>query len=350
MNQAKQKNAAGGDTGTVLEIMRMSTEDGPGIRTTVFLKGCTLKCQWCHNPESISAFAQVQWIGSRCIGCLSCIEACPKDGLSMDESGLHIDRDKCVGCGTCADECPSTALELMGSQWSAAELAAELAKDRAYFEQSGGGITISGGEPSMQSAFAGALLEACKGLGLHTAVDTCGQTMTSSLLELATKADMVLFDIKEIDPDKHKEFTGSDNAKILENLLALAEQMRSSDKPARMWVRTPIIPGLTATPENISGIGTFIAEHLNGLVERWEMCAFNNLCADKYTRLGLDWACKGLELLSAQEMDALADVARESGVDPAIVHWSGATKRTDDTQAGEKPKEHLRLVKPACPA
>ncbi len=340
----------GGLKGTVLEIMRMSTEDGPGIRTTVFLKGCSLKCHWCHNPESISARPQVQWIGSRCIGCRTCLEVCPEGALSMDEYGLHINRAECKGCGTCAKECPSTALELMGLDWDVAGLAAELAKDRAYFEQSGGGVTISGGEPSMQSAFTGALLEACKNMGLHMALDTCGQAMTGDLLALAAKADMVMFDIKEIDPAKHKEFTGSGNATILQNLQALAQQMRAIGKPARLWIRTPVIPRATASKQNIRGIGKFIAENLQGLVDRWELCAFNNLCADKYTRLGLVWDCKGFELLSAEEMEALADAARNSGVDPAIVHWSGATRRPQDTVAKDKPKDHLRLVSPACPA
>lgn len=349
MNEPTTHNG-GGLKGTVLEIMRMSTEDGPGIRTTVFLKGCSLKCHWCHNPESISRNPQVQWIGSRCIGCRTCLDVCPEGALSMDEYGLHINRDVCKGCGTCADECPSTALELMGRECNVNDLTAELAKDRAYFEQSGGGVTISGGEPSMQSAFAGALLEACRNIGLHTALDTCGQSMTADLLALAAKADMVLFDIKEIDSVKHKRFTGSDNSNILHNLQALAEQMRQTGKPARLWIRTPIIPKATATTQNISGIGRFIAGHLNGLVDRWELCAFNNLCVDKYTRLGLSWACSDLKLLSAEKMEHLADAARSSGVAPDIVHWSGATKQTEEVKAPDQPKDHLRLVNPACQA
>ena len=202
----------------------------------------------------------------------------------------------------------------------------------------------------MQSAFAGALLEACNSQGLHTALDTCGQATTGDLLALAAKADMVLFDIKEIDAAKHKEFTGSGNAKILQNLQALVQQMRTAGKPARLWIRTPVIPQATASKENIAGIGKFIAENLQGLVDRWELCAFNNLCADKYTRLGLVWGCKGFDLLSAEEMETLADAARSSGVDPAIVHWSGATRRPQETVAQDKPKDHLRLVSPVCPA
>ena len=148
--------------GTVLEIQRMSTEDGPGIRTTVFFKGCSLRCIWCHNPESISPQPQVQWIGSRCIGCRTCLDVCPNGALSAAPEGISIDRTLCNGCGTCVSECPSTAMDLLGEKWPLDALIEEVEKDRAYYDQSGGGITVSGGDPTMQADFVEAFLKGCK--------------------------------------------------------------------------------------------------------------------------------------------------------------------------------------------
>lgn len=330
--------------GVVLEIMRMSTEDGPGLRTTVFLKGCPLRCTWCHNPESISPKPQLQWIGSRCIGCKSCLTVCPRGALSAAAEGIAIDRARCEGCGACANECPSTALELMGRKWRAAELATELAKDKAFFDKSGGGITLSGGEATMQASFAAALLRRLQAAGMQTALDTCGQTTKRVLESILPHTDIVLYDLKEIDPRKHKTFTGTDNRQILENLLVIRDIWRAADGNRRLWVRTPIIPGATDRAENIRGIGRFLAEHLQGWVERWELCAFNNLCRDKYKRLGLDWRFAESQLLKRETMEQLAAIACDAGVDPQIVHWSGAT-RLDETPRTGATRGNVHSVK-----
>ena len=311
---------------TILEIQRMSTEDGPGIRTTVFFKGCTLNCRWCHNPESISPRPQIHWLSNQCIGCKTCLGTCPEEALTFTADGIWIDRNRCTGCGLCADACPATALEQLGKSWKPDSLTAEVLKDRIYFEKSGGGVTLGGGEPTLQAPFAGELLKRLKRAGIHTALDTCGMCSTKALEELLPHTDLLLFDLKEIDPKKHREFTGASNQRILENLAHMHTWTQSHERPSQIWIRTPIIPGTTATDENIRGIGQFIAETLNGRVSRWELIAFNNLCKDKYIRLGVDWPYRNCELLSKLMMEKMAAVARNSGVDPAIVFWNGSTQ------------------------
>ncbi len=313
-------------TGRIFEIQRMSTEDGPGIRTTVFFKGCSLKCVWCHNPESISPRMQLQWIASRCIACRTCIADCPEKALALSPEGMRVDRAVCNGCGLCAHVCPSTAMEMIGKDWSLNDLLHEVLKDSAYFQQSGGGITVSGGEPGLQARFVATFLKRLREQGVHTALDTCGMVPREALDLLLPYSAMVLYDIKEIDPEKHAAYTGHSNQAILRNLMYTGEFMRSHIYPRDLWIRTPIIPNATAEKENILGIGRFIAEHLNGVVQRWDLCAFNNLCRDKYLRLDRDWSYNENGLLESSRMIDLFETARSSGVDPAIVHWSGATR------------------------
>jgi pyruvate formate lyase activating enzyme len=315
-------------TALILHLQRLSTEDGPGIRTTVFFKGCPLHCGWCHNPESISAKPQLQWLENRCIGCDGCLDACPNGALTRSAAGIHIDRTRCRGCGTCARACPANALELLGKRMSLEALVSELVRDRVYFDKSGGGITLSGGEPTQQTEFLERLLQRLQEIGLHTALDTCGLCPTSSLDRLLPHTDLILFDLKEIDPDRHARFTGASNQRILENLLYVRNWLASRDLHGEkeLWIRTPLIPGATDTQENLTGIGAFIAQHLPGLVARWELCAFNNLCRDKYARLGAAWEYADVPLLARERMDMLEDWAQESGVDPAIVIATGATR------------------------
>jgi pyruvate formate lyase activating enzyme len=322
---------------TILEIQRMSTEDGPGLRTTVFFKGCSLQCTWCHNPESISARPQVHWTGSRCIGCKACLEVCPERALAFAPQGNTIDRRKCNGCGICAEECPSTALELLGQSWTLDDLYAEVLKDKAYFSKSGGGVTLGGGEPLLHAGFSKNLLALLKKSAIHTAVDTCGRCPQKALDRILPCTDLMLYDLKEINPQKHERFTGSDNHRILENLLYIRDSMQTHGRPEELWIRTPVIPGATASEENIRGIGRFIAGELDGYVSRWDLCAFNNLCRDKYLRLDLEWDFKDSELLSKLFMEKMAAVARNSGVNPDIVHWSGSTKlyENNSTMGGE---------------
>jgi pyruvate formate lyase activating enzyme len=329
--------------GLVLEIQRMSTEDGPGLRTTVFFKGCSLKCTWCHNPESISLLPQIHWVGSRCIGCRTCLDTCPHEALTLSGEGIRIDREVCDGCGLCVEECPSTAMELLGEEWELEDLVQEVLKDRVYFEKSNGGVTVSGGEPTIQTDFVVEFLKQMRAEGVRTALDSCGLCSAKALDKLLPHANLVLFDLKEIDPQKHLDFTGSDNQIILENLAHVADYIDSHLYPEELWIRTPLIPGATDSVENLKGIGTWIKTHLDQKVKRWELCAFNNLCRDKYARLGLAWQFEHAELLEETHIQHLVSAAKNSGVDPDIVHWSGSLK-LDTNQTKETNGVELKIV------
>ncbi len=308
---------------TVLNIQRMSTEDGPGIRTTVFFKGCTLACDWCHNPESIDARPVTVWHGERCIGCHTCGSICEHRGLSAGADGIEIDRDACQRCGACADECPALALEQLGTRWALDDLVREVAKDRPYYERSGGGVTASGGEPAVQSGFVAAFLGACRAQGLHTVLDTCGVASEDALLAMARQADLVLYDLKLVDPEVHRRHTGRGNEVALANLRALADDGAVGE----LWIRTPLIPGITATEENVGALARLLREQLDGRVARWELCAFNNLCQHKYERLGLPWRYPDEPLMSRGELDRLGEVARTAGLDIDLVQVTGLARR-----------------------
>ena len=226
----------------------------------------------------------------------------------------------------CAEQCPSTALEIMGREWTVDELVREVKKDKVYFDKSDGGVTLSGGEPSMQPVFTLSLLKALRAEGIQTALDTCGLCKRETLDSLMPYADLLLYDMKEIDPIKHEEFTGTGNKKIFDNLIHISAYLRTHIYPKHLWLRTPMIPSATAREDNVRGIGKFVAKHLGDVVDRWELCAFNNLCRDKYARLGISWSFKDSKLLKKSEMESLADIARDSGVQPDIVFWSGATE------------------------
>lgn len=313
-------------TGVVLEIQRLSTEDGPGIRSTIFMKGCSLRCQWCHNPESISPKLQLQWISSRCIGCKTCLKVCQNSALLLEPYGIDIDRSKCLGCGACAEACPTNALELLGKHWKAQDLAREVLKDRVYFEKSGGGVTISGGESTLQYNFVARVLRILKDQHIHTALDTCGMTSNFAIGALLPLTDLVLYDLKEMDPEGHLRHTGHSNEKILETLQYVCEVIRQTRQPKEVWIRTPIIPQATDYPDNLFRIGQYIQTHCADVVTRWDLLAFNNLCRDKYSRLGMEWAFSDAELITEEQKEILLKAAGRGLPETELIHWSGNTR------------------------
>ncbi|MGI6701877.1 MAG: glycyl-radical enzyme activating protein [Christensenellales bacterium] len=304
----------------ILNIQRMSTEDGPGLRTTLFVKGCPLACKWCHNPESISFNKQIEWIKVRCIGCGICAENCPNNALITESEGITIQRDKCKLCLKCARECPTLAIEVKGESKSADELYDELIKDRAYFGTDGG-VTLSGGEILSQAGEAAELLRKLKSAGINTAVDTSGYCGKEDIDKVLPYTDLFLYDIKLMDDGLHKEFTGKSNGRILDNFNYLAEKVK--DTGAKIWIRTPIIPGATDTVENIEAI----AKLISGRADRWELCAFNNLCRDKYSRLNMKWEFYDSPLMEREQMDLLLQAAKSSGIE---TFWTGAVKLNEE--------------------
>ncbi len=301
----------------ILDIQKMSTEDGPGIRTTVFFKGCNLNCKWCHNPESISLGQHIFWLEDRCMGCHTCIKICPNNAISMKSDGITIDQKLCDFCNKCVEECPTNALEIKGEVISVSNLVNELMKDKAYYDTSGGGITLSGGEVALNWQYALELLKQLKIKGVHTAIDTAGNYPYSILESLLPFTDLILYDIKHIDNAKHKKLTGVENNLILQN----AKNIGKLEK-TKIWVRTPIIPDSTDSEDNIIGIANFIKENMPN-IERWELISFNNLGKQKYKLLGRDWAYKDCPLITKEKMQRLSSLAKEI-TNKAM--WSGATK------------------------
>lgn len=312
----------------ILNIQRMSTEDGPGLRTTVFLKGCPLKCRWCHNPESISPVFQKEWIAVRCIHCGICAAVCPESVLKMEETGPVLDASRCRLCLKCADECPTGAMAPIGKEVALDDLFEEVLKDHAYFNGDGG-VTLSGGEVLLQAEEAGALCRKLKEKGISVALDTSGFASYRHLETLLPDVDLILYDLKLADPAEHQKWCGVDNRLILDNLMKLSET------GIRLWIRTPIIPGATDHPENIRAIGTFLKDH--GIrYERWELCAFNNLCKDKYRRLGGAWEFESTPLEPRETMESLVAVARESAGKTDRITFTGTTRLKEETPCKQK--------------
>jgi pyruvate formate lyase activating enzyme len=313
--------------GLILNLQRLSTEDGPGLRTTVFFKGCPLHCEWCHNPESISTRPQIYWIETRCIGCHTCLKTCSISALKAGEKGMVIDRNRCNGCGECADACPANAMELLGRLSEVDDLVKELLKDRVYYESaSDGGVTLSGGEPTLQMGFAFELLKQLKNAGINTALDTCGVCAEKDLLKLLPYVDLVLYDLKLADNDQHHQWTGSGNRMVMDNLLMVRDFIRSHAGQPKLWLRTPLIPGATTEEGNLQAIGKFISANLADVVERWELCAFNNLSRDKYNRLGLGWKFAENPLLTQDEITNYEAIACRAAIGVALVLATGAAR------------------------
>lgn len=283
--------------GCVFNIERFAIRDGPGIRTTVFLKGCPLQCLWCANPESISPVPQLFYFENLCQRCYRCIEACPNKATSKSPEGsILIDRKLCKACGKCVEVCVPKARVISGKIMTVDEVLEEVQKDTLFYQNSGGGVTFSGGEPTHQPDFLWHLAKRCQESGIHTALDTCGFVKPEVLKKVLEYTNLVLYDIKHMEPARHKELTGVDNRLILENARIIAKM----GKP--MIIRVPLIPGHNDSPENIKALAEFMKElRLNKV----DLLPYHSLGKIKYYRLGTEYK---LEDLKPYEGDEVAKV------------------------------------------
>ncbi len=294
-------------TGLVFNIMRFALHDGPGIRTTVFLKGCPLRCWWCHNPESQSAEPEIIYFEDRCIHCGECVRACPRGALSVEEPGPRVLRDValCEPCGECVQVCPTGARQLAGRAMTVREVLREVTKDQVFFDQSGGGVTISGGEPLLQAEFVEELLAECRARRIRTALDTCGLAQPGVLERVRPHVDLFLYDLKLMGRAEHLKYTGVKNDQILRNLEMLAE----AGSP--VIVRLPVIPGVNDDGDNLDALAGFMTAH--GLRDI-DLLPYHRIGSDKYQRLHLTWRMDGVEPPSAEDTEALAARLRRDGL------------------------------------
>ncbi len=302
--------------GILFNVQQFSTEDGPGIRTTAFFKGCPLRCAWCHNPEGMDVHPDLVWYETRCIAAQDCLRVCPEQALELTPQGMRIDRQRCTLCAKCGAACPAAALEIIGQEWNAADLLEVLLKDQVFYETSGGGVTLSGGEPLLQYDFLSELLPLCKRHNLHVALDTCGAVGWQVYEHILPWVDLVLYDLKVMDGRAHRRSTGLDNALIIENARRIAQ------RGVPMWIRAPIIPGHTDQAQNIAAIGQFIRGELGG-VQRWDLLAYTNLGKPKYHRLDRAYSLEDIPLLDSSEMEAVHRLALQY---VPTAQWSGATR------------------------
>jgi len=295
--------ASADPAGLVFDIQRYALHDGPGIRTTVFFKGCPLSCWWCHNPEGQRPTPNLMFFENRCLGCGDCVLACPH-GAVVRSNGAIRTTSACQACGTCADACPSGARKVAGRWMTVSEVMREIERDLIFWDESGGGVTFSGGEPLRQPRFLASLLDACREKRIDTAVETCGLAKKDVLLDLSDKVGLFLYDLKILDPLKHKKYTGAPNDSILANLEALAKRNKS------VVVRFPIIPEINDDSENIRQMAALLSR-----LRLWRihLLPYHEAGTEKYKRLGLGFRLKDVKAPSPSSVARIAGEFERAG-------------------------------------
>lgn len=294
-----------GNLATIFNIQKYSLHDGPGIRTTVFFKGCPLSCKWCHNPESISKEIQIVRNESSCRMCGSCIIACPTKALKMKTDTIEFDRYKCISCGNCEDVCYHDAIKIVGKEMSVEEVLKDILKDKVFYDESGGGVTFSGGEPLMQSSFLLELAKRCKFAGIHTTLDTSGFAKWETLKKIIKYIDLILYDLKIVDEEKHIDFVGASNKIIIENLQNL------KDENVDIFLRLPIIKGINDSVEEAREVLKIIDGNNN--IKQINLLEYHKMGMEKYPRLGRKYELTGEEKPDKETIDALKDVYEKAG-------------------------------------
>ncbi len=299
------------DSGLIFDIKRYAINDGPGIRVTVFFKGCPLRCVWCHNPESVSKRPQKLYTPEKCIGCKSCISVCPEQACSLTQKGIVTDMARCTGCGRCAEICPTKAIEISGKLTTASEIVEVVEKERIFFEESGGGVTFSGGEPLLQPRFLTTLLQELGQRGIHRAVDTTGFVKTETLLEIAKNTDLFLYDLKMMDSSAHQKWTGVANTKILDNLKKLAAT------EAAITIRIPLIHGVNAAEDNIEQTAAFVAS-LPGPEKQVNLLPYHDIATNKYRRLGKSYSSEGMAEPDSMSIKKITAIFHHHGINATV--------------------------------
>lgn len=296
--------------GLIFDIKRYAIHDGPGIRTTVFMKGCSLTCSWCHNPEGIYSGLELMFWDSRCIGCQECLNACEKGAISFDQTTPRVEKNNCDLCGDCTDACPCGAMEMVGRTVTLPDLMTEIEKDRVFYDESGGGVTFSGGEPLLQHVFLSEVLRECKVRGINTCVDTSGAVPYEVFQSVIGSVDLFLYDLKVMGEKKHLEFTGVTNRTILENL------KRLDADGARILVRIPLIPGVNDADVNIRETADFVL----GLesVKDVSLLPYHAIAEQKYERLQKGSQFQKAEKLSDERVAEIKNILEESGLNVKI--------------------------------
>ncbi|MFC0906180.1 trans-4-hydroxy-L-proline dehydratase activase [Clostridium sp. MT-14] len=292
-------------SGTIFNIQKYSIHDGPGIRTTVFFKGCPLKCWWCHNPESQNTNHEIMFFEERCTVCGKCIKKCPQNAIKINNNFPEIDKFKCTLCEKCVDFCPNKAREHVGRNITSNELIKEIVKDEVFYEQSGGGVTFSGGEPLMQVDFLDDILKRCKDRGIHTAVDTSGYAPWKSFERIASKVDLFLYDIKIMDNEKHKKYIGAENDIILKNIENL------SNMGCNIYLRMPIIKEINDDNDHIEKTIKLLSI-IN--VEQVNLLPYHKIGMDKYRRLKMNYKLSGMEKPSDERMEEISQKFKKAGI------------------------------------